>query len=194
MKHIEFERLVDNFERGVAGPISAEVADHLVECVSCSAEYRRLANFFEYVATGIDEDVPQATTARILNIYQRRPAPKPEAVKKAAGLGFLVFDEWATALNERYSGIDSRQLLYRIDEFDIDLRIEFVAQYCRLTGQILPGIEGAMITLSSVNCSLSNPMNEFGEFEFESVEPGMYDLIIKSSERELTIKKVPLRQ
>jgi|CXWL01.1.fsa_nt_gi hypothetical protein len=194
MEHIEYEKLVDNLESGNADSLTAEVAAHLDECTRCSAELRRLVDFFAYVAPGFVEEVPQATTARILNIYERRPLPDAEPIKTATGLGFLVFDEWATALNERYSGIDSRQMLYRIGRFDVDLRIDFIADKCRLVGQVLPGIEGAMITLSSPKGSISVPLTEFGEFEFEPAEPGTYSLAISGTDEDLKIEEVPLHQ
>ncbi len=192
MKHIEFEKLVDKFESGNAVHLTDDVAEHLGECTTCSSEFRRLAEFFAYVSPDGLEDVPQATTARILNIYNRRPIAETQSIKRASGLGFLVFDDWATALNERYSGIDSRQMLYRVDGYDVDLRIEFVANKCHLAGQVLPGIGNAAITLASQDISVHTRLNEFGEFEFEPVEPGIYSLKISSDDESLMIEEVPL--
>lgn len=194
MEHIEFEQLVDNFEGRSSGPLPQEIVSHLNECVQCSTEFRRLADFFAYIATDVSEEVPQATTARILNIYHRRPVPDAAPVKKASGLGFLVFDDWAMALNERYSGLDSRQMLFRVGDYDLDIRIEFMAGKCRLSGQILPGVGEATITLSSPINAFTTAISEFGEFEFEPVEPGAYSIVISGGGEELRIEEVPLKR
>lgn len=194
MEHIEFEKLLDIFEGGETEPLPEAIASHLNDCTKCSVEFRRLAEFIDYVAPRVREDVPQAATARILNIYHRRPVLDEPHVTNASGLGFLIFDDWAMALNERYSGLDSRQMLFRVDEHEIDLRLEFTGNKCRLSGQILPGVEDATISLSSAGSSFSTPVSNMGEFEFDLVEPGTYRLRISYGVDSIVLEEVPLHQ
>ncbi len=190
MKHIEFAQLIEKFESGL--PVPDSISIHVAECRSCESEYRKLKEFFGYVGQKPAEEVPQAATANILNIYQRRPAAEKTTASVLSKLGVLIFDDWATALNERYAGMDSRQLLYQADGFDIDLRIELSGYRCRLTGQILPDCSGAEITLSNDGMSATVALNDTGEFAFDAVETGDYSLRIHNSDVDISVENIPL--
>lgn len=194
MKHIEFGELLDKFEGRLPVRETREIDSHLAVCVDCQSESATLTDFFAYVARDETEQVPQAVTARILNIYQRRPLPVELLSEKPFGTGFLVFDDWAMALNERYSGLDSRQLLYRVGEYDIDLRIELSGDVCRLAGQVFPAITGAAVEISSSKLTSEVSINEFGEFLFEPVPQDDYDLLISYSSVKILLEKVPLQR
>lgn len=190
MKHIEFAQLVDKFEGHL--PVPDAIESHAAECRPCGAEYRKLEEFFGYVGQRPVEEVPQAVTANILNIYQRRPAIKQASTSLLSKIGVLVFDDWTTALNERYAGMDSRQLLYNADGFDIDLRIELCGGRCRVAGQIFPDFSDAEVTLSNGGLSTTVAINATGEFAFDAVETGDYSLRIFSSDIDITIENIPL--
>src|SRR2546430_14691969 len=112
MKHIEIETLIKKFERQLAGSEEREVAVHLADCYECAAEAAKLADFFGYAEQHITDTVPQAGTARMLNIYQRKPAAAPiQKASISSNIASLVFDDWQMGLNERYSGLDTRQML-----------------------------------------------------------------------------------
>ena len=49
-----------------------------------------------------------------------------------------------------------RQMLFRIDEYDIDLRIDLAGDTCNLTGQVLPGIDDATVEVLSPVQSYKN--------------------------------------
>jgi hypothetical protein len=51
-----------------------------------------------------------------------------------------------------------------------------------------------LLTLSSHENSVTTSLSEFGEFEFEPVEPEVYTLLISGSGEELLIEEVPLKQ
>jgi len=190
MKHIEFAQLVDRFESGLAIP--DPILSHLAECRPCEAEYRKLEEFFGYVRQNALEEVPQVATANILNIYQRRPEVAKTKTSVLSKLGVLIFDDWTTALNQRYAGLDSRQLLYQADGFDIDLRVELSGDRCRVAGQIFPDCIGAAITLSKDGVAATIALNHTCEFAFDAVETGDYSLRIQSSEIDITIENIPL--
>lgn len=194
MKHIEFANLIDKFEGRLSVEQETEITQHLSACGDCSAESAKLANFFAYASPDETYTVPQAVTARLLNIYQRRPATAEAPAKRSILSGLLVFDDWAMALNERYSGIDSRQLLYRVGEYDIDLRIDFAGEICSLAGQVLPEFPNAEITISTGEYTYSSKLNEFGEFAFETVPQGIYDITIASATDELVLETVALHR
>lgn len=192
MKHLTFEKLVDKFEGRLAAADADSILSHLKECSACHAEHRKLEDFFGYVSIRPSEEVPQAATANILNIYQRRPVVEIAKEGLLSKLGVLVFDDWTTALNERFAGMDSRQMLFNADGFDIDLRIEFVGESCVVTGQVFPDCPGAEITLSSQEASEKVTLNDMGEFSFVPVKTGEYSLRIRNDEVDLAINNIPL--
>lgn len=194
MKHIDLAKIVDRFE-GKLDPEDVSLVDeHVVKCAECSAVSRKLAHLFAYTAPVESEAVPQATTARILNIYQRKPARAESNRTEGRGLVSLLFDDWQTAVNERYSGIESRQLLFQVDEYQVDLRIEFSGEFGMVAGQIFPAIPNAIVELSEQDRRISAELSELGEFVFDAVPKGSYDLRIASEDSEIFIDQVPIQQ
>jgi hypothetical protein len=193
MKHIEIETLINKFEGRFADGDEREIAAHIADCSECAAESAKLADFFAYSEQHFT-DVPQAVTARILNLYQRKPVPEAAKTNIGSRIASLIFDDWQMALNERYSGLDSRQLLYRIGDLEIDLRLELVGDMCRLTGQIFPEHNGATAEVLSATHSAPATFNEFGEFTFELMPQDIYDVRISIDNEDLTIEKAPLHR
>lgn len=193
MKHIEFAKLIERHEGQLDQSEESEIANHIAACITCRAEESKLAAFVLYSALRATEDVPQAVSARLLNIYDRRPLPDKSVAPKVIGTGFLVFDDWATALNERYSGMDTRQMLFRVGEFEIDLRIEFVGANCRLTGQVFPSIRDGVIDVTSTEVFRSE-IDESGSFDTGIVPGGSYDVRISTGREILLIEKLPLER
>lgn len=194
MKHIDFAQLVDSFEGKLTALEMARVDEHVTHCGECYSAHGKLAAIFSYTAPVETESVPQATTARILNIYQRKPVPQESPVPTLRGLASLIFDDWQMAVNERYSGIDSRQLLYKTGEYDIDLRIDLAGEKVVLGGQIFPELIGATAELTSSEQNLTAIVNEFGEFAFAPMDTGTYDLLITAGDIVITIEQVPLER
>ncbi len=194
MKHLEFAKIIEKFEGRLTAADESDVAAHMDACGDCRAEFIKLSNFFAYTAMTGGEPVPQAVTARILNLYQRKPMLSGPVAAKTPWLGSLIFDDWSMAVNERYSGLDTRQMLYRARDIDIDLRIELIGDKCHLTGQVFPEIAGAVAQIASPeNIELAN-LNEFGEFVFDPVPQGVYDLKISAGLEELNLENIPLRR
>jgi hypothetical protein len=194
MKHLDFAKLIEKFEGRLVAADEIEVAAHIDACGDCRAENKKLADFFKYSMLRAGDPVPQAVTAHILNIYQRRPKATETVAVKSSLLGALIFDDWTMAVNERYSGLDTRQMLFRVKDFDIDIRIELVGDKCRLTGQIFPEIAGATVHIASPGNTASADLNEFGEFVFDPVPHGFYDLKVSAESEELNLEKVPLKR
>lgn len=196
MKHPEFEKLLHNFE-GLLSPDEAqEVSAHLNECAECRPQAEKLSAFFNYALAGENESVPQATTARLLNIYE--PQPKKGDAAKTEYFGrrlfaALIFDDWRQALNERFSATDSRHLVFRGEEFEIDLRLEFIGEKCLLSGQIFPDLERqAIAEISSDAASEKVFLNEHCEFDFPPLSGGEYVLRIVSGDLSIEIENLSL--
>lgn len=194
MKHIEIEALINKFEGHLASDEEREIAAHIATCTECSAESAKIADFFMFAERHTTDEVPQAVTARILNLYQRKPALNLPKTSIGGNIASLIFDDWQIAVNERYSGLDTRQILYRVGDLEIDLRLELIGDNCRLTGQVFPERPDAEIEIASTNQKSTAAISEFGEFAFDLVPQGVYDVRISVDNEILVIEKTPLHR
>jgi hypothetical protein len=194
MKHIEIETLINKFEGQLTADDERGIAAHLAECAECLVEEAKLGHFFSYAEKHVVGEVPQAVTARILNLYQRKPGVSETRANGFSKIASLIFDDWQMALNERYAGSETRQMLYRVGDFDVDLRLEFVGEMCRLTGQVFPRKVDAAVELASPEGKTTAKLNEFGEFAFDLVAGGDYDLNLLFADEVLSIGEIPLHQ
>ncbi len=192
MKHTEFETLIQHFEGKLPADEHHETAAHLRDCQTCAAESRKLEIFLGYVEKRDYEQVPQAVTANLLNIYKpKKVVAKGESFVKKL-IATLAFDDWQTVLNERFTMSDTRQLLYNTDEFDIDLRLNFTGEKCQVSGQILPDCQNATAELFSVETSEKVTLNQDCEFVFPPVKNGIYGLRINSADTLIEIRDISL--
>ena len=194
MKHIDLSKMVERFE-GSLRPEDIRIMDeHANKCGECSVIFRKLKTLYDYVVPVESESVPQSTTARILNIYQRKPAQENSPRPAGQGLASLLFDDWQMAVNERYSGVESRQLLFQVEDHQVDLRIEFSGEFGTVAGQIFPAIPNATAELVHSDRRIAVELSELGEFVFDTVPKGNYKLHIVSADCEITIDQVPIQQ
>jgi hypothetical protein len=198
MKHIEFEKLLRGFE-GLRSPAEErEEAEHLRSCAECARLAAGAESFFRYVKAVKSAEVPQADTARLLNIFQPKKlvsAEKESKLKKL--LASLVFDDWLeTDLpQERLAVSDSRHLLYRAGEFEVELRISFAADgKCQVSGQVFPDCSAPEATAEFRSAETSETvfLNDYGEFVFSFLNEGIYDFRIDSGETIIEIEAVSL--
>jgi hypothetical protein len=214
MKHLEFEKLVDGFE-GFRLPLDdekrrREVSEHLRECEECAARAAKLEIFFRYVKADKNAEVSQADTAALLNIFK----PKGKAAAAASGRGSkikrllasLMFDDWQMVLQERLNFSDSRQLLYRAGEFEVDLRLDFAVGgngsggSCQVSGQVFPdcgssAVPAASAELYSAAAGATGEkvfLNDCGEFVFPPLKEGIYNFRLSSGETTIEIENLSL--
>ena len=194
MKHPEIEKLVKNFEGLLSLAERREVAEHLNVCAKCAELGAKLEDFFSYVNTFKNEQVSQADTAHLLNIFK----PKKNAFSKDKFSGkrliaSLIFDDWLMTVNERFAANDTRHLLFKAEQFEVDLRIHFFGGKCRVSGQIFPDCrKSATVEIYSEETSEKIFLNNNCEFLFPPVPEGIYNFRISSGEIILEIENFSL--
>lgn len=195
MKHFDFEKLVRNFEGSLPAAETLAVSEHLRNCKRCAADAKKLEKFFSYLHQDGGDKVSQATTARLLNIFESRETAG-QAQRESFGrriLASLVFDDWQTALNERLAAADARQMLFAAGNYQIDLRFEFAEGKCRVSGQIFPDCPNsatAEIFSSAANEKVS--LDDDCEFVFPPLSPGIYKLRLNLSGETVEIENLSL--
>ena len=192
MKHPQFEKLLNKFEGSLSGNELQEIAEHLTACAECRIQAEKIKNFVEYSETFTFESVPHNATANLLNIFQPlRSAPKRENRVRRL-LANLVFDDWQTALNERFVYSDSRQMLFKAGNYEIDLRLKFTGEKCQLSGQIFPDCSGGTVEIAQESHTETTAFNESCEFTFSGLDHGVYQLKIEIGESSIDIKDFSL--
>jgi hypothetical protein len=195
MKHPEFEKLVKSFEGLLSISEEQEISSHLRVCAACGAQARKLESFFGYVNASKTEQVSQADTARLLNVFRperRISSAKAESFAERL-LANLVFDDWQTAFSERFVADDSRHLLYRAGEFEIDLRLHFADGRCLVSGQIFPDCgKRASAEIVSETTSEKVFLNDYCEFVFPPIREGIYNFRIDSNAKIIEIENLSL--
>ena len=187
LQHLEFDELVRISEEN----LSNSEDKHLADCGECQSNLQKLQNFFAFAESSQKESVPQATTAHLLNIYQPSK-PQEKATLKQRLRGILTFDDWLPefAVNERLAFSDTRQMLFRAGDFEIDLRLNFASGKCQINGQIFPDCAGAKVEISSNNFAEKVSLNEYCEFVFPFIAEGVYDFKIVLKDKEIEIPNI----
>ncbi len=111
----------------------------------------------------------------------------------------LSFDSWATpalALGVRSMALDNRHLLYSARGRDIDLRITMAADRFALAGQILGPDESGQVELAPLGAapgaawSQSAPLDALGEFRFDALGRGTYQLTLRVGGDEIALPPI----
>ena len=193
MKHIAFAQLVEKLEGTLSSKDVREIDTHISACEECGIQSRKLRHFFAYADNRELAEVPQAVTARLLNIFQPKKTGRQPVTPRRNLLAQLIFDDWQMVLNERHSFSDTRQLLYKIGKFDIDVRLEISDDKFRMTGQVFPDCPNGVAEIFAEHFIKRAEIDENSEFSFDFVPDGEYGLRIISDTDILEIEKIPLR-
>lgn len=100
----------------------------------------------------------------------------------------------APAFGERSASASGvRQLLFSADDAAIDIRITKKGKKLGINGQVIGDAMGsATVTLGQTDSVHSTQTNEFGEFSFESVSPGNYQLSVSGTDTEIFVESIAI--
>jgi hypothetical protein len=191
MKHIEFTKLIERIESILSQAEESEVSQHLASCDECLEASKKVEEFFRFAKATPLEEVSHNITANLLNIYKPKVKEQKSASLVEKIFGELVFDDWQTVLHERLSFSDSRQLLYRVKNFDVDIRLHFEDGKCSVNGQIFPDLKSkATLKLISGDAIKATELLENGEFKFSLLDKGIYNLVIDFDNTQIEIEQI----
>jgi hypothetical protein len=191
-KHLTFEIMVDLAEGRLEASAVQAAEAHLHTCTKCQAA---MAGVHKMLVT-VQEDAllapPPAVVARALQAF-RPVAPTASAqqifVRKLMAL--LSFDSGMTpAYGLRSGPAPVRQMLFTVDEFDVDLRIDSSGSGWRVAGQLLGGAAEGEVNIVGSGEHYSAPLTELGEFVLEPLAAGAYTLSILMPGVELALPEL----
>jgi len=203
MRCPSFENLIDYFDNAIEEPDRTRVAAHLATgCLTCAESltwYERVR-----LVSSSDDTIrpPEWVFKRAVRVFDAVQRPRiAERIGKL--VASLVFDSFGSAAlaGVRSSETVNRQLLYRADNYNIDLQIAPVERKrADLVGQVLKEGEANFESVSGLNLVIeqgkesvySAVTNEMGEFKVSGMKYGVYKLRIELSEGHITVPDLPL--
>jgi hypothetical protein len=200
-----FDNLIEMADGRLAPDEKASVERHAAGCGACSATLRWYEGFVLAAATDASFDPPVWVTRRAIDLFgEAREAASRRGLRGLVARlrAALVFDSLggalaADAIPARRGPIqESRQLLFSAPSYDIDMLVApaDAADALRVTGQVL-GAEGGFEGVRNLRVELAGvsvQTTEFGEFAFENVAPGVYEVRLVDERREIILTDVPV--
>lgn len=201
-----FDQLLDyldgRLDRAAADAVSAHLCLGCSQCEPESAWYLQV----KLVAASDDSIEPPAwVLKRALRVFDAPRVRTSIAGKVGRVVASLVFDSLRqpALAGARSSGAEGRQMLYRGEDYSIDVQVAPSDQTCaELTGQILREGESMFESVAGLQLELichggktvSTVTNDRGEFTIAEVAFGSYDLRVDMNEASITIVGLPVGQ
>jgi hypothetical protein len=155
---------------------------HLSDCPRCAADYDSWWTFLSGLGPSGLNDAPKDLIDECIAIF---PKSKPPFTRfQKVRVLFDSFLQPLPAMGLRGAADESRQVVIRMEDLDVHLRISGTGSGRTIQGQLLPSnadrlVNGALIQLrmngqpSQFACS-----NTFGEFRFNGVPAGLFSFLI----------------
>ena len=147
-----------------------------------------LKRIIHLMQTDDSVDAPVDAIKWSKGIFRARAADrKPSAVERILAVLKADLAPGKAVFGERSGTAEARQMLFEAGDAAIDLRIASAESGFDVRGQVIgDGFEGCEVSLGLMSAAA----NERGEFIFRGVEPGEYDLVMRSESSEIAIEKI----
>jgi len=201
-----FEQLLDYLDGRLDGAAAQSAATHLaLGCGECAGD-RSWYQQVKLVAASDDSiEPPPWVLKRALRLFNAPSARMKVTALAGRAVASLVFDSLRkpAVAGARSSGVEGRQLLYRAEDYCIDVQVAASDQSrAELTGQILregelmfESVAGLQLDLMhNGGTILSTVTNDRGEFTIPAIAFGSYDLRVDVNEASITIVGLPIAE
>ena len=199
-----FQHLLDYLDGRLDRAAASEVSAHLASgCRQCDGD-REWYQQVKLIASSDDSiEAPSWVLKRAFRVFDTPRVRMSIAGRVGRVVASLVFDNLRqpAIAGARSSGVEGRQLLYRAEDYSIDVQITPVDQRrAELTGQILREGESMFESVCGLRLDLIDEgrktftavTNERGEFTIDGVDFGSYDLQLDVNEASITIVGLPI--
>ena len=204
MKCPSFERLIDYLDGRLAEDEAARLAAHVDSgCRHCAPTRDWYVLVRQAVSADDCVEPPPWVLKRAVRIFDEKGS-RPRLVERLGrAVASLVFDSLAqpVILGVRSTETANRQLLYRAGDYSVDLQIApSDGASLDVRGQVLREGEEGFESVAGIKVELT-PGGEVtretltdgtGEFAFEGLEPGEYDLRLEAKDLNITVYGLPI--
>lgn len=182
-KHLSTATLADYTDHRLEEAQRADAEQHLSACTKCRAALSSVQRMMAALRSNELAAAPPTAIARALQLFRTAARTQPAEPQRPSLLGLLRFDSGLTpALGMRSSSAEPtamRQLFFSVGEFDLDIRLDSRGGQWLLAGQLLGGqAAGSAVLIGAEEQRYRSELNDLGEFRFEDVELGSYQLLI----------------
>jgi hypothetical protein len=199
-----FQLLLDyldgRLDRAAADVVSAHLA---LGCSQCDGDREWYQQVKRIASSDGSIEPPPWVLKRALRVFDTPRVRMSIAGRVGCVVASLVFDSLRqpAIAGARSSGVEGRQLLYRAEDYSIDVQVAPVDQRsAELTGQILREGESMFESVGGLRLdlieegrkTLSAVTNERGEFTIGGVDFGRYELRVDVNEASITIVDLPI--
>jgi hypothetical protein len=196
MAHPSFENLLNLATGALSSDDRASVEAHVNQpCSHCQAHLRKVTELIQIMANDQTVAPPPPVLQRMLAVIKRLAADRPRLPVR------LIFDSWRHApLAATRSATQAQQLLFAAEGLDIDLHFTPGADNTTVRGQILGGEQpedrpASLVVLQSGEEIVAlTRTDRHGQFVFQSVPAGTYDLHIELEQNQIAIEGLQLGQ
>ncbi len=203
MKHPTFETLLDFVENRLSKAMVDQVTAHLaLPCAACQGEIEDIRDVLQLLRDEHLSEPSSAAVQRAIRLFRRFYEQPPLSDKRLRLIARLLFDSLLVPGAAAVRGIGSeRQLLYRAEDFDIDLQIadEGSQGFLRLLGQVmtladdLSSVQGGLVRLTREDdVAASATADELGTFAFQAIAPGDYELWLDLPQAKIWVPRLTL--
>jgi len=200
-----FEQLLDYFDGRLDRDAAASVATHLaLGCGQCDGD-RAWYQQLKVVAASDDSiEPPPWVLKRAVRLFNAPRVWMNVGARAGRVVASLIFDSLRepTLAGVRSSGVEGRQLLYRADDYSIDVQVAASLSRAELTGQVLregelmfESVAGLQLELMRNGGTIYSAVTNYrGEFTIPAVDFGSYDLRVDLNEASITIVGLPIAE
>jgi hypothetical protein len=193
--HPPFNRLTDLVKGDLSGEQQAEIAGHVATCSDCAAEVGWLEHILELYRTDDHISAPPAALARVRCFFPLEVAPQREEPRRRI-TAVLTFDsaDAPLAIGIRSDMAVKRQLVFRAEEFELDLHIVSAGSRWIVSGQVLGSDEdGHAELLEETGTPLATAsLNDLRQFTLPPVTAGSYTLMIQLNETAIEVPSLKI--
>ena len=193
-----FEQLIDHLDGRLEAAAAEAVAAHLaLGCEQCVADRTWYESVIRVTAADGSIEPPPWVLKRAIKVFDNARDRSGLATRLGNIIATLAFDslKGPALAGARAAEAGEHQLLYRADDFNIDLLLTSLDRRGELRGQILREDEFHFESTARIGIELvgedervySVETNGFGEFTIAAIEAGLYDLRVEADEVTITV-------
>ena len=195
LRHVAFESLADLAEGRPSSGKLAEAQTHIASCPRCAAALVRLTSVMGLMRGDQTEEAPPELVASTIKLFRPLAASAaPSLVERLVAV--LKFDSaWMTPAHGVRSGqAADRQVLFNVNEYDLDLRIASGDQGWVISGQAFgPECAGGRIELEGHSGVARAELSDQCEFNLPPVPAGSYTFRLLLTGTVVEIPELELR-
>ena len=193
-----FERLIDHLDGLLEAAAAEAVAAHLASgCERCASDRTWYESVTRVTAADDSVEPPPWVLKRGIKVFDGSRTRSRLPSRLGDMIAILVFDSFGgpALAGARATEAAEHQLLYRAEQYNIDLLLTSLDQRSELRGQILREDEFQFDSTARIGIELigegervySAETNGFGEFAIAEIDAGQYDLRVETAELTITV-------